>query len=150
MQLNYNLEPTNGVEGGIVDDTMSRNSSFYADGSIIVGRAVAVSTLDGLGVKQYDNTQVPAGVAIYDITQTKDQTTGLTTIADKDSLTVGIRGRVWVYVPTAVSYGQFVYVTPDGQFVSQALGNAPFEPLGVRAKFVTTVNSSGLIIMEMM
>jgi hypothetical protein len=148
MQLNYNLEPTNGVEGGIVDDTMSRNASFYADGDIIVGRAVAVSTLNGLGVEQYDSTQTAMGVAIHDITQTKDQTTGLTTISDKDSLTVRIRGRTWVYVPNAVSFGQSVYVTPTGTFSSMIAGNAPFSPLGVQAIFVTTTTGAGLTIIE--
>lgn len=145
-QTTYNTEPAKGVEGAPVDSTLSRNSSFYAEGQINVGYAVTRGTDPEKQMIPFAGGDFD-GIAMFDITNSINDATSLATIADKESFTVREKGRTWVHVDGAVAVNDAAYVLVAGDVgrFTATVGANVAVPNG---KFVTATAGAGLAILE--
>ena len=152
MQTSYTQYMTPGIAGNKYDCSYSRVDSFACEGgSVAPGMGVILGTDPEKQVKlAAATTSVVAGVALL---QAKEQAAdGTVVYADKDTVPVLNKGRVWVPVIEAVTAGAQAYLVFSGADKGKwaaAAGAGPIASAITGGKFVTSTTAAGLAVVEL-
>lgn len=140
MQTTYNEAMAAGVAGQLVDNTLRRVESKYAENAFDPGEAVQAGTTDGQ-VKTVAASVY--GVAVQHSGVTLDEN-GSSAYAQYDGVSVLVKGRVWVAVDAAVAVGAAAY----WDIAASAFNSDNANVAVSGGKFVTSTTGAGLAILE--
>ena len=152
MQTAYSQYMTAGIAGEKYDCSFNRVDGYACEGGgVAPGMGVILGTDPEKQVKlAAATTAVIAGVALL---QAKEQAAdGNITYADKDTVPVLNKGRVWVPVTEAVTAGNPAYLvfsgTDKGKFAAAA-GAGPIASVITGARYVTSTTAAGVAVVEL-
>jgi hypothetical protein len=166
-QTSITLVPADGLLGMLADDGDTDKISRTANGAVYLGLGCVFGANPPAAGTPGDCQEITdaaadvknlAGIPIwesgrepYPVANAKSQ------IADKGTVSLLRRGRIWVYVETAVDVTSDVYVRVTaagadvkGQFRAGAAANfVAMSAGGFTAKFITKTTAAGLAVLEL-
>ncbi len=152
MQTTYDQYNLEGQVGTIADTSLRQTDSFSAQGVVGIGKAVVLGTNKERQIVQA-GTGVGQGALIVGISMLSQsieqvQSSGLVQYADKTTVPVMRKGRIWVETNDAVVAGAVAnFHLASGKFTDEAVATG-IEAMGIKARFFRGNTAAGLAILE--
>jgi hypothetical protein len=138
--------------GMLADISHNDILSYAAEGAVAIGRTVRLGTnkekqviQSGTGVGQ---GALVVGFSVHDHAR-EQSSAGLVQFADKETVNVLKRGRIWVETNDAVVAGTVANLhLATGKFTDEAVGAGIEAITQVAVRFVTGTSGAGLAVVE--
>lgn len=145
----YNPAAFNGMLADLSDNDIISDA---AEGAVLIGRTVRLGTNRATQVIQSSNAvgqgALVVGIALHDHAR-EQSSAGLVQYADKDTVSVLRRGRMWVETQDAVVAGSVANLhLATGKFTDEAVAAGIEAITQLTVRFMTGTTAAGLAIVD--